>query len=732
MSPMKSILPLALGGLLIGLMLGAIVAGAYASWVTGRDATNVGFTTILDFFPAKATTIPNQEPIRTALLLWGGLALAAAIALPLLGMKRPLSSHGSARWATEREMKEAGLRTRLKTLNGPIYGKLGDPASRADFLSSRDIPHSLVSAPTGSGKTAGIVIPTLLTYPGSIFCLDVKGELFAKTSRRRVAFGDKVFKFAPYDPEDRTHRYNPLQDVADAPPRRRFTEARRLAASFIIAHGNGQGFLDGAREIFAATALVVIERETPTIGAIFDALSQPGEAFATLRKLGDEAKAEEAKKIFYKMSGMEARILSSYLSVLSDGGLNVWADPAVRAATSASDFSIQTLRSKPTSIYIVVSDNDLVPLAPLIRLMFQQTIAIIQRSEPDLAKGEKYTVLFCLDEFASLGVMEMLVSAISTLRGYGGRVMIVIQTIAQLRKLYTKDGASVFLANCRMQIFMAPADEDTPNYISEAIGDFTRKSRSKSWKGGELTTSYQEREDGARLIRPEQVRMIGEDHIVALVQNSYPLLVNKVIYYKDKVLNAIYESQKGPLPEPPVLSDDPRPVTMEPIVPGLPGGGAANPLVGLKPAPEENEATPKPVATDDTNNIGKADVDGEVPMADAASDAANAPVDDPEERVVMSARDKSRGLVSAVGMAERMYRTAIVAEEKSENDDPVASSTASDKKVYPEPTDETGSAEPPKDDAADQPKPRKARKLKKSSLAEAKAKHAGTPEEPEP
>lgn len=51
MPPAKSILPLALGGLLIGLMLGSIVAGAYASWVVGRDLTNVGFTTILDFFP---------------------------------------------------------------------------------------------------------------------------------------------------------------------------------------------------------------------------------------------------------------------------------------------------------------------------------------------------------------------------------------------------------------------------------------------------------------------------------------------------------------------------------------------------------------------------------------------------------------------------------------------------------------------------------------------------------
>ena len=453
-------------------------------------------------------------------------------------------------------MRQAGLRAPLRKITGPIYGKLGGPRSRADYITSSEIPHSLIAAPTGSGKGVGVVIPTLLTYPGSVICLDVKGENFARTARRRASIGDKVYKFAPYDPEGRTHRFNPLEDVAAAHPRRRFTEARRLAASLIVAHGNGQGFLDGARELFAATALLAIERGTPTIGAIFDALSQPGEAFKVLRELGDEAKSEEARKIFYKMSGMESRILSSYLSVLADGGLSLWADPAVRDATATSDFSIQTLRSTPASIFIVVAPNDLVPLAPLIRLMFQQTIAILQRTEPKKEKGESFPVLFLLDEFVSLGRMDVLSSAITTLRSYGGRVMIVVQTIASLRDLYGKEGAATFLANCRMQLFMAPADEETPTYISNAVGDYTRNLRSKSWKSGEFATSIQERVDAARLMRPEQVRMLGGTRIVALVQNMYPVLAHRVTYYEDRELKRIFEAQTGDLPEPPSLFDE--------------------------------------------------------------------------------------------------------------------------------------------------------------------------------
>ncbi|PZX14173.1 type IV secretion system protein VirD4 [Palleronia aestuarii] len=678
MSPSKSILPLALGGLLIGLLLGSIVAGAYASWVVGRDPTNVGFTTIFDFMPLSLQDIPKLEPIRTALMIWAAIAVVAAIAIPAIGRPRQLTSHGSARWATQQELKKAGLSTQIRTLNGPIYAKFGPPNSNADFFSSREIPHCMAIAPTGSGKTRGITIPTVLTYPGSIFALDMKGELFAKTSRRRMTFGDKVFKFAPLDDNDRTHRYNPLQVVLDAHPRRQFTEAKRVASSFIIAHGNGQGFLEGAREIFTAAAIHVIEKGTPTIGAILDALSQPGESSKLMWNLGDETKSEDARKIFYKMSGMESRILSSYLSVLGDGGLSLWNNPAIRAATSKSDFTFANLRSEPATIYFVVSDNDLSDLAPLVRLMFQQAIKILKRAEPDPEKGEKYTVLFCLDEFASLGRMDALMDGIATLRSFGGRVMIILQTLGQLRKHYDKDGETIFLSNCRIQLFMSAADEETPRYVSEAVGDFTRKSRSKSWKGGQLTTSYQEREDGARLIRPEQVRMLGKNTILALVEDSYPVIASKVIYYEDKILKPIFDDQTGPLPEPPVLPDDPISETAQPLAPAQSSNGsngADNPLAALRPAtvsstPAVDPDRAKDGAASEAPVPDKAAVSEPTVAGPNATDVGDAEPDDSQEAAELAAlypvRDKCRRLDAALTLAQEMYAVGMRSEEKND------------------------------------------------------------------
>ena len=548
----KDILLLALGGLVIGSLLGLLAAGGYATWVRGGDMTNIGFGTILAFLPGSWQYI--TEPFRTSAMIGGGVALAGVVLFPVAGMQRVLTSHGSARWATEAEMKRAKLLSNVEKLNGPIFGKTTTPSKRGKYLTSVKIPHSLIAAPTGVGKGVGIVTGTLLTYPGSIVCLDMKGANYVNTARHRRAMGDRVYKFAPYDPDGRTHRFNPLDVIVETPERRRFTEARRLAASFLALDGDtAQGFLRGAREIFAATALLMVQRGTPTIAAVHDALSGEGKDKMALSLMAKEVRSARARAVFDKYANRDDKHLSAYMSILMDAGLGLWNDPMVRDATAASDFKLGTLRSKPASIFLVIPPNDIEPLAPLVRLIFQQTVAILQRSLPDKKKGEKYPVLMLLDEFVSLGRMDNLKTAITTLREYNVRVMLVVQTISSLRDLYGKDGAGTFISNCGVQLFMGPADEETPDYISKAIGDYTRKTRSKSWKGGELSTSYAERTESARLIRPEQVRLLGETQVVALVQNMLPILAHRVTYYEDRELNRIFECQKGPYPEPPEI-----------------------------------------------------------------------------------------------------------------------------------------------------------------------------------
>ncbi|MBB4189041.1 type IV secretion system protein VirD4 [Sinorhizobium terangae] len=456
--------------------------------------------------------------------------------------------HGTARWARLDEMRHAGYLQRYSRLTGPVFGKTSGPFWCGYYLTNGEQPHSLVVAPTRAGKGVGIVIPTLLTFKGSVIALDVKGELFELTSRARRAAGDHVFKFTPLDPERRTNCYNPLLDIIALPPERQFIEARRLAANLITAKGEGaEGFINGARDLFVAGILACIERGTPTIGAVYDLFAQPGEKYKLFARLAEETQNKEAQRIFDNMAGNDTKILTSYTSVLGDGGLNLWADPLVKAATSRSDFSIYDLRRRRTCIYLCVSPNDLEVLAPLMRLLFQQIVSVLQRSLP--GTDEKHEVLFLLDEFKHLGKLETIETAITTIAGYKGRFMFIIQSLSALTGTYDEAGKQNFLSNTGLQVFMATADDETPTYISEAIGDYTFQARSISHGRG-LDRNIQISDQGARLLRSEQVRLLDDECQIVLIKGQPPLKLRKVRYYSDRVLKRIFESQTGDLPEP--------------------------------------------------------------------------------------------------------------------------------------------------------------------------------------
>lgn len=471
--------------------------------------------------------------------------------------------YGTARWAGLDEMRRAGYLQRYSRISGPVFGKTSHPSWPGYYLTNGEQPHSLVVAPTRAGKGVGVVIPTLLTFTGSVIALDVKGELFELTSRARKAGGDHVFKFTPLDPERRTNCYNPLVDIMALSPERQFTEARRLAANLITAKGEGaEGFINGARDLFVAGVLACIERGTPTIGAVYDLYAQPGEKYKLFARLAAETQNKEAQQIFDNMAGNDTKILTSYTSVLGDGGLNLWADPLVKAATSRSDFSIYDLRRRRTCIYLCVSPNDLEVLAPLMRLLFQQIVSVLQRSLP--GKDEKHEVLFLLDEFKHLGKLETIETAITTIAGYKGRFMFIIQSLSALTGTYDEAGKQNFLSNTGLQVFMATADDETPAYISEAIGDYTFQARSISHGRG-LDRNIQISGQGAPLLRPEQVRLLDDECQIVLIKGKPPLKLRKVRYYSDRILKRIFESQTGGLPEPACLTmseEDHRPCEM--------------------------------------------------------------------------------------------------------------------------------------------------------------------------
>ena len=121
----------------------------------------------------------------------GFISIAVAITLSILRAReaKNVETYGSARWASNEEIRKAGLL-------GPDGVILGCHAGH--YLRHDGPEHVLCFAPTRSGKGVGLVVPTLLTWPGSCIVHDIKGENWTLTAGFRSRFG-RVLLFDPTD-----------------------------------------------------------------------------------------------------------------------------------------------------------------------------------------------------------------------------------------------------------------------------------------------------------------------------------------------------------------------------------------------------------------------------------------------------------------------------------------------------------------------------------------------------
>jgi len=131
-----------------------------------------------------------------------GFVLLAFLALGAVPFARKTAPRrGVARWATRRDLQRQGLLTG----HGMVLGRLGKTVVRHNGPE-----HCLIVAPTRSGKTTSLVIPTLLEWQHSVLIHDPKTELYDLTAGYRQSLG-RVIRL---DPTSATsQQFNPLSAI---------------------------------------------------------------------------------------------------------------------------------------------------------------------------------------------------------------------------------------------------------------------------------------------------------------------------------------------------------------------------------------------------------------------------------------------------------------------------------------------------------------------------------------
>ncbi|EMY8117004.1 conjugal transfer protein TraG [Pseudomonas aeruginosa] len=466
----------------------------------------------------------------------GLLAVAVATAMSVWRSRqaRKVTTYGSARWADAADIRKAELTQPAGVFLGQHDGH---------YLRHEGPEHVLTFAPTRSGKGVGLVVPTLLSWPGSAVIHDIKGENWQITAGWRSRFSHCLL-FNPTDASSAA--YNPLLEV-----RRGAHEVRDVQniADILV---DPEGALEKRNHwektshalLVGAILHVLYAGEDKTLRGVANFLSDPASPFEltlhrmmTTKHLGyaqHPVVASAAREVLNKSDNERSGVLSTAMSFLG-----LYRDPTVAEVTSRCDWRIADLISAehPLSLYLVVPPSDISRTKPLIRLILNQIGRRLTESL-DGSDGiqRRHKLLLMLDEFPALGRLDFFETALAFMAGYGIRSFLIAQSLNQIDKAYGQNHS--ILDNCHVRVTFATNDERTAKRISETLGTATELRAQRNYAGhrlapwlGHLMVSRQE--TARPLLTPGEVMQLPPDESVVMVSSVAPIKAKKLRYYAD-------------------------------------------------------------------------------------------------------------------------------------------------------------------------------------------------------
>lgn len=487
--------------------------------------------------------------------------------------------HGSARWAKKADVIEAGLLGKT----GAVVG--GWPSWRGAKTLRHDGPeHVLAFAPTRSGKGVGLVLPTLLSWSASVLVLDIKGENWRLTSGWRAAMGQRILKFDP-TAETGSIRFNPLAEVRIGTGHE-VADAQNIAA--MIIDPDGKGLADfwaksGFAWLTAAIlyALYKVRRDEGRVASLPDVdtiLTAPGTGLDDLlaAMVAFDGGTDAANRLINSAAQeMQDRAAQERSGVQSSSkvDLSLYRDPIIARNIATSDFRLEDLMNgdAPVSLFFIVPPSDIDRLRPLLRVILNLFMRrLMQNVGADGKACFKHRLLLMLDEFTSIGKLEIFERSLAFMAGYGLKAFLIVQDLVQLQGTYGKENSIV--GNCHIRVAYAPNDVATAKTLSDMCGKTTivQNKRSRSRKalqlfGGNVTDNLNEvgrplltpdecmRLKAAKKSRRDPTKIVKAGDMLVFSAGAPPILGRQPLYFFDKTLLA--RSQMPPVGTVPVNDD---------------------------------------------------------------------------------------------------------------------------------------------------------------------------------
>jgi type IV secretion system protein VirD4 len=470
--------------------------------------------------------------------------------------------HGTARWATDREIDQTYSHVpfrpdqwrkgeKLPKEQGLVLGCQGRKNHVTALVDADDV-HCLMIGASGVGKTAYFIYPNMeyaFASGMSCFCLDTKGAL----SRNYGAIAQKYYGYrvSVIDLRNPTrsdgnnlltlvNRYmdRAADDPNDLADRAKAEKYAKILAKTIVnpdgnaSYGQNQYFYDAAEGLLASVILLLAEflppdggRERRHIVSVFKLvqdLLEPSEnkkqnRFQQLMAmLPSEHKARWfAGSALTSADQAMASVMSTVLS-----RLNAFLDSEMEQVVCFdSALDAETFASEKSVIFLILPEEDTSKnfmASLMIQNLSRELFAVADAHGGRLPNR---VVMFC-DEFGTMPAFDVL-PLFSAGRSRGLTLVPIIQSLAQLEKNYGKEGAEIIADNTQDTIFggFAPQSQ-TAEALSKALGSRTVQSGSVS-RGKDTNRSLQMVE--RPLMTPDELKSMPKGSFVLMKTGTHPV-----------------------------------------------------------------------------------------------------------------------------------------------------------------------------------------------------------------
>lgn len=447
--------------------------------------------------------------------------------------------YGSAKWGNSKVINKKYLQLPIesnKILTNNIQIGYNSKKHRRNL-------NTLVIGGSGAGKTRFYAKPNIMQCNTSFVILDPKGEILRSTANLLLKKGYKL-RILDLINMEKSDSYNPFVYL------RSDNDVQRLVTNLFKAttpkdSKSSDPFWDMAASTLLLALIFYLWYEAPFEEQNFSMVLEMLRA-GEVREDDDDYKSpldilfdllEErnpnhiALKYYRNYRSGSAKTLKS-IQITLTSKLDKFNLDSLATITQYDEMELSKLGEEKTALFAIIPDSDpsfnfLVSI--LYTQLFQQLFYI---ADYKYGGSLPIHVHFVMDEFANVSLPNDFEKILSTMRSREVSVSIIIQNLAQLKSLFTKEWESI-VGNCDELLYLGGNEQSTHKYISELLGkdtiDTNTYGKSKG-KSGSYSTNYQKM--GRELLTPDEVRTLDNNNAILFIRGERPIIDLKYILEK--------------------------------------------------------------------------------------------------------------------------------------------------------------------------------------------------------